>query len=149
MSDERKSRFPVVFAIVAVVGLLAALVWSGGLRWAGFQTEQARRLMHPERKPEVNVYTDTAKGPVSLANFVRELRVAWPGENLATVHAVASELATGLLHHSDIEVGSVDGGKFVPWPMPNWEAAQKIDAELKSMNGLFDDENRFVFRRRR
>jgi len=148
MPDERKSKFPIAFAVVLVVCFFGVLVWSGGWLWAGFQAEQIQRAILPERKPEGNVYDATAKGPVSLANFVRELRVAWPGENVATVHAAACELATGLLHHGDIEVGSLEGKTFVPWSMSRWEAARKIDTELKSMHDFLQDENRYVFRRK-
>ena len=64
------------------------------------------------------------------------------------VHHAAIEVAVGLLHHSDIEVGSQVEGAFVPWRMPAWKAAEKIRNEISAASGFMTQEGRYVFRRK-
>ncbi len=138
--------------LLAVIGLGVALVQSGAghasrqlVGWLGFDLH---RKLFPEQDAAGPTYDETAKGPLALAALVGQLRAAWPGESLAVVHGAACDVATGLLHHRDIEVGSLTGGKFVPWPMSRWAAEEKIRREVMAMPGLLTDETDYVFRRK-
>jgi len=62
-----------------------------------------------------------------LAEFVAKSRLAWPQAEVGGVHEAAVDVAVGLLHHSDIEVGSTVGGVFVRWEISDWQAAEKSD----------------------
>ena len=106
------------------------------------------RSIFPEQNPERPIYDDTAMAPVDLATFVQKARIAWPKEDYGTVHHAAIEVAVGLLHHPDIEVGSRVGGTFVPWRMTAWSAAAKIRREMSASHGYLSEEGRYVFRRR-
>jgi len=139
-----KTRHKVTIGIVCG-GLVAGLVFAAPLRWSA---GSMYRAVFPEQDPERPVYDDTAMAPVDLAAFVRQARVAWPQADYGTVHQAAIEVAAGLLHHPDIEIGSWAGGTFVPWRMTAWSAAAKIKRELSASHGYFSEEGRYVFRRR-
>jgi hypothetical protein len=64
------------------------------------------------------------------------------------VHGATLDVARGLLMHPDIEVGSLVDGKFTPWALSPWAAAQKIHDEVAAMPGFLSDQNRYVFRRK-
>jgi hypothetical protein len=94
------------------------------------------------------VYSRLSTAPVSAAHLVRELRSCWGVEHgVGSVHGFVREVATCLLHHEDVEVGEVRGGMFVPWPLPSYDADDKIDAELMAMDTFLDDESQYVFRK--
>ncbi len=79
---------------------------------------------------------------------MRDARRAWPQADVVVVHGAALEVATGLLMHSDIEVGSMVDGTFVPWRMSPWNASEKIHEEIGGMAGFLSDQSRYVFRRK-
>jgi hypothetical protein len=60
------------------------------------------------------------------------------------VHGFVREVATCLLDHEDVEVGDVRDGRFVSWSLPSWDADEKIDAELTTMDTFLDDDSRYV-----
>ena len=149
-SERRPKLSQKAKAVVLIVGMMLAgviglLAVQGRIGWTA---DTVGRMVAPEQKPEGNTYEATAKGPVSLATFVTDARKSWPGESVATVHEAAGELAEGMLHQGDIEVGSLEGTKFVPWSMPPWKAARRIHTELGAMNDFLSDEGRIVFRRK-
>jgi hypothetical protein len=95
------------------------------------------------------VYSRLSSEPVSAAHLVRELRSRWGVEHgVGSVHGFVREVATCLLHHDDVEVGDVTAGRFVPWQLASWDADEKIDAELMTMDLFLDDESKYVFRKR-
>ncbi|MBE0543193.1 MAG: hypothetical protein IH623_17755 [Verrucomicrobia bacterium] len=95
------------------------------------------------------VYHRLSSQSVVAAHLVRELRSRWGVEHgIGSVHGFVREVATCLLHHEDVEVGDMQAGTFVPWALPQWDADDKIDAELMAMETFLDDENRYVFRKR-
>lgn len=130
------------------VGVLRPGVWRTARQLAGWVSFDVHRKLFPEQDAAGPIYQDTAKGPLSLAALVRQFRAAWPSENLTTVHGAAGEVVTGLLHHSDIEVGKLVGGKFVPLPVSRWEAEERIRTELRSAREFFTGEDDYVFRRK-
>jgi hypothetical protein len=96
------------------------------------------------------VYRQLSTEPVSAAHLVRELRQRWGSEHgVGSVHGFVREVATCLLEHEDVEVGDIAAGRFVSWTLAPWEAEEKIDAELMAMDSFLEDEDRYVFRRRR
>src|SRR5881628_1588526 len=99
MNPKRKVLLPALLAVVAL-----AAIFQAPLRWT---VKKIHREIYPEQIPERPVYDETAKAPVDLATFVRDARAAWPKADVAAVHAVASEVATGVLMRSDVEVGSM------------------------------------------
>lgn len=130
---------------VVFVGLVVSLAFAAPLRWSG---ASLYRSIFPEQDPERPVYDDTAIAPVDLATFVQKARLAWPKADYSTVQQAAVDVAVGLLHHPDIEVGSRAGGTFVPWRMASWSAAAKIRREMTASTGYLSEEGRYVFRRR-
>lgn len=132
--------------LAALLGAVAlGAVFQAPLRWTA---KKIHRKIYPEQIPERPVYDDTAKAPVDLATFVRDARRAWPKADVSLVHAVTLEVATGLLMRSDIEIGSMVDGKFVPWRMSPWTASAKIHEEIGGMPGFLSDQSRYVFRRK-
>src|SRR3982751_2457870 len=61
-----------------------------------------------------SAYERTKSGPLSLATMIKEMSDAWPKETIPVIHTAALEVATALLHRSDIEVGEIVDGKFMP-----------------------------------
>jgi hypothetical protein len=153
MPSREKNQVGVAFlALLILVGIGSVLFQSGGARsvrqyvaWISFDIH---RKLFPEQNAAGPTYDETAKGPVALASIVRQLHRGWPDEGVSVVHHAAREVATGLLHHDDIQVGNLVGGKFVPWRLTPWAAAEKIDTELKAMPDFLIDETRYVFRRK-
>lgn len=132
--------------LAALLGAVAlAAVFHAPLRWTA---GKIHREIYPEQNPERPVYDDTATAPVDLATFVRAARQAWPKADVSMVHAVAGEVATGLLMRPDIEVGSLVNGTFVVWDLAPWRAAEKIHEEMGGMPGFLAEPNRYVFRRK-
>lgn len=139
----KTKRNAVLAALLGAVALGA--IFQAPLRWTA---QKIHRGVFPEQNPERPVYDDTAKAPVNLATFVQDERKAWPQADLTTVHAVTLEVATGLLMHPDIEVGSMERGTFVPWRLAPWQAAARIHEEVGGMPGFLSDPSRYVFRRK-
>ena len=95
------------------------------------------------------VYHRLSSQPVTAAHLVRELRTRWGVEHgIGSVHGFVREVATCLLHHDDIEVGDMKNGEFVPWPLPAWDADERLSKELMAMHSFLDDESQYVFRKR-
>src|SRR6476469_6838899 len=95
------------------------------------------------------VYGRLSAGPVAAAHLVRELRKRWGvEEGVGSVHGFVREVAACLLHHEDVEVGDMRGGRFAPWSLAPWDADQRIDTELMTMESFLDDETQYVFRKR-
>ena len=122
-----------------------AAIFQAPLRWTA---KKIHREILPEQNPERPVYDETAKAPVDLATFVQDARHAWPKADVARIHAVTLEVATGLLLRSDIEVGSMVDGRFVRWRTSPWEASKRIHEEIGGMSGFMSDRNQYVFRRK-
>ena len=92
------------------------------------------------------IYEGLGRAPFPLARLVRELHAKWgeaPG--VPSVHGFVREVATCLLHRSDVQVGDVDKGRFVPWHVEPEDADVRIDTELMAMTAFLDDEVRYVF----
>ena len=90
--------------------------------------------MHMSQQSEMadQVYWRLAGGPVSAAILVQEIQARWGvGHSIASVRLFVSEVANGLLHRSDVEVGCVRGGHFSPWGVEPWEAADRIEKQLR------------------
>lgn len=140
MKTKLKALLGILVGTVALAAIFQApLRWSAG---------KVHREIFPEQIPERPVYDETAKAPVDLATFVRDARLAWPKADVAVVHAATLDVATGLLMRSDIEVGSVVDGAFVPWRMSPWQASGKIREEIGGMAGFLSEPSRYVFRRK-
>lgn len=138
--------------LLVAIGVGAILVQPGGLRASRQMAEwfgsHVRRKMFPEQNAAGPTYDDTAHGPVALAGVIARMHASWPGESVAVVHGAACEVVAGLLHQRDIEVGSLESGKFVSSSMSPWQAEEKIRGELGAMPTLLTDESRYVFRRK-
>lgn len=93
-------------------------------------------------------YERTKSGPLSLATVVKELREAWPKENIPVVHSAALEVGTALLHRGDIEVGEMVDGKFVPSPNAPWQTNEQMQSDLKDTSTPFENDRRYIFRRK-
>ena len=144
MNPVRKTKLKTLLAALLCLVALA-VIFQAPLRWTA---RMMHREIYPEQIPERPVYDDTAKAPVDLATFVRDARLAWPKADVAMVHAVALDVATGLLLRPDIELGSMVDGKFVAWRMSPWQAAEKMHGEIGGMAGFLSDQGRYVFRRK-
>ncbi len=141
-----------IFGLVVLGVGVVGVVQAGGpgsagqyLQWLGVDLH---RRLFPEQNPEGPVYADTANGPVALARIVRDARAAWPEQSVAVVHRAVLEVATGLLHRRDIEVGGFAGKPFVASPLKPWDASERIGAELGARKEWYDDGTRYVFRRK-
>jgi len=144
MNPGTKKKLKVLLVtLLSTVAL--ALIFQAPLRWTA---GKIHRELFPEQNPERPVYDDTAQAPVDLANFVKDARLAWPQANVTVVHGAALDVATGLLMHPDIEVGSVVNGTFVPWHMAPWQASARIHEEVGGMAGFLAEPSRYVFRRK-
>lgn len=140
MNPKMKTLSAVLLCTIALI-----VIFQAPLRWTA---KKIQRDLSPELLPERPVYDDTAKAPVNLATFVRDARRAWPKADVAVIHAVTLEVATGLLMRPDIEVGSMVNGVFVPWDMAPWKASRRIHEEIGGMSGFMSDQSRYVFRRK-
>ncbi len=86
--------------------------------------------------------------PVVSADLVRELRARWGSDHgVGSVRRFVEEVVACLLHHDDVEVGDMAEGRFTPWSLEPWDAHKKIADELMSMDALFEDQTRYVFRK--
>ena len=95
------------------------------------------------------VYGRLSAETVSTASLVRELRNSWgPEHGVREVHRFICEALACLLNHDDVEVGNVDASGFVSWTLDPWDAMDKIEDDLMSMNSFFDDDGKYVFRKR-
>ena len=140
MKTKRKVLLATLLGTIAL-----AVIFQAPLRWTA---RKMHRGIFPEQIPERPVYDVTAKAPVDLATFVWDARRAWPKADVAMVHAAALAVADGLLLRSDIEVGSVVEGKFVPWRMSPWTAAKEIHEQIGGLPGFLSDQGHYVFRRK-
>jgi hypothetical protein len=155
VADSAREKIKLGFAFVGVLilaGVGLVQLQPGGVRASrqmfGWFGSHVQRKLFPEQNADGPTYDETAKAPVSLASGIGQLHAGWPGESVAVVHGAAVEVAAGLLHRGDIEVGSLEGGKFIPWSLTPWQAEEKIRTELMAMPGFLTDENRYVFRRK-
>ena len=95
-----------------------------------------------------SVYARLKEGPVPTSHLVRELRDRWGADHgVSAVHGFLREVATCLLWHSDVELGELKGGRYVPWVLEPEDANTKIEEELMSMDAFLEDESRYVFRK--
>jgi hypothetical protein len=95
------------------------------------------------------VYSRLAVGPVTAADLAWELRNRWDAEHgVGSVHDFVREVATCLLHRDDVQVGDLEGGRFLAWQHPPWDADHRIDSELMAMDSRLDDKTRYVFRKK-
>lgn len=140
MNTKLKALLATLICTIALAALFQA-----PLRWTA---KKLHRDVFPEQIPERPLYDETARAPVDLASFVRDARRAWPKADVSMVHAVALDVATGLLMRTDIEVGNLADGEFMPWRLSPWQSAQKIHDEMAGMSGFLSDQGRFVFRRK-
>lgn len=144
MKLTSKKMLKTFLAFLLGVIVLAAL-FPAPLRWTA---KKIQREVFPEQIPEGPVYADTAKTPVDLATFVHDARRAWPKAGVSVVHGATLDVATGLLMHPDIEVGSVVNGAFVAWHLSPWQASAKIREEIGGLSGFLSEPSRYVFRRK-
>jgi hypothetical protein len=115
-------------------------------RWVIFD---ARFKLSLEQDPAGPAYYGaTAKGPLTLASVVHDFRVAWHGQKREMINEGACEVAMALLHHGDVEVGDLVGGKFIPWELTRWDAAEKIHTEMMAQPNFLEDEQHYIFRRK-
>lgn len=92
------------------------------------------------------IRTRLRKAPVPASDMIREIREAWgPAHGVGAVHGFIREVATCLLHY-EVEIGDLIDGRFVSWGLEPWDADEKIDHELMSMDAFLEDDSRYVFR---
>jgi hypothetical protein len=139
----RKYLITSLAALLGAVGLVA--FYPAPFRWTA---KKIQRAVYPEQILEGPVYAETARAPLDLATFVRDARRAWPQAGVRVVHGATVDVATGLLMHPDIEVGSIVNGAFVAWDLSRWRASAKIREELAGMSGFLAEPRRYVFRRK-
>jgi hypothetical protein len=85
-----------------------------------------------------DVYTRMGQRPVASADLVHELRARWgPEPGVGSVHRFVEEVVACLLHHDDVQVCDMTGGRFTPWSLEPWDAYKKIADELMSMDVFF------------
>ena len=142
--NPKKKKLKIFLAALLGATALVAL-FPSPFRWTATKIQ---REIYPEQIPERPVYDETAKAPVDLATFVRDARRAWPKAGVSVVHGATVDVATGLLMHPDIEVGSFVNGTFMAWPLSPWRASAKIREEIAGMSGFLSESNRYVFRRK-
>jgi hypothetical protein len=141
---SRRVRFGVLGVVVLLAGL--GLNQRPAVEWL---CADVRLKLFPWEDASRPIYSDPHLYPsMSLARFVRELRAAWPEQNVAVVHAAALELATALLHHTAIEAGSITDKKFSPSPRAGWNEVEAMRLELHAADTFFHDETPYVFRRK-
>lgn len=136
--------------------MLALLVWrlpSGSLasayRMPAWVFDSARLRLSLRQDASAGPYHERAvKGSLTLATIVAELRAAWPGEPAAVVNPAALEVATDLLHRSDVEAGEIVGGSFRSLALPPWAVNQRIRADVLASKDFFQDADRYVFRKK-
>jgi hypothetical protein len=153
MESREKNRMSWVLAgLPGLIALGTVVVQSGGVHGAsqlpGWLGSSVRRKIFPEQYGAGLIHDELAKAPVALATLVGQFRVAWPGEGVAAVHSAAMEVAADLLHQGDVQVGDLEAGKFVPWPIKPWAAEEKIRAELLAQPGFYANDRQIVFRRK-
>lgn len=95
-----------------------------------------------------DAYERTAVAPLALATVAREMRTAWPHHSIGVINGAALEVGTALLHRSDIEVGELVGGIFVPAEAARWTVNQQMIAEIEGAPALYQNEHAYVFRRK-
>jgi hypothetical protein len=52
------------------------------------------------------------------------------------------------LDYDDVEVGDIDADRFVAWTLERWDAFDKIEEDLMSLESFFDNDGKYVFRMR-
>jgi hypothetical protein len=138
---------------IALLAAVAVLVAKYGVRslhrapaWA---VAAVKLTLSLEQDPSAGAFYDrTGTGPLPLAAVVQEFRAAWPKENITLIHTAALEVGTALLHRSDIEIGEMIGGKFVPSPDAPWQTNEQMRSELSHASKPFENDRRYVFRRK-
>ena len=95
------------------------------------------------------IYGRLSTKPVSVACLVRELRDSWgPEHGVREVHRFVCEALACLLDYDDVEVGDIDADRFVAWTLERWDAFDKIEEDLMSLESFFDNDGKYVFRMR-
>jgi len=112
------------------------------VRWT---EESILRVLFPEQNPETPIYRDSSITTLDLSDFIKDAREAWPDASVAIVHAAAFEVAKGLLHHSEVQVGSLEDGTFTSWELAPWKAAKRIKHELAIEKTYMAHQGRYVF----
>lgn len=150
-APKRLRLLPAVTAILLT--LLVVFIAKNGVRslhrvprW----TSDAIKLrVFPTEDASAGAFYDrTAHAPLPLAVILRELQQEWPKASAALVHHAGLEVGTALLHRSDIEAGEILDGKFVPLESPPWHINEMMIAEVRASPALFDNERKYVFRRK-
>lgn len=153
MTPRSKSRHLVIPGTAVLLALLGVFLAKNGLRsihrWPAWTSEAIKLKLFPLENASAGApYDRTALGPLPLATILREMQQAWPRETVARIHEAGLEVGTALLHRSDVEVGELVDGKFAPYPGPSWHINALMVSEIKSSATLFDNEHRYVFRRK-
>lgn len=152
--NAREKRRPVLFIVAGVApALIAAFIWQNGAsslyrapQWA---VSSIKLKLSLAQDASAGAYYDrTARAPLPLATIVKELRTAWPTESVTGIHDAALEVGTALLHRSDIEVGKLVEGKFLPSQSTPWDANELMVTEVTRSLGLFEKDQVYVFRRK-
>lgn len=94
------------------------------------------------------VYAKLSRTELPASYLVHVICEKWGSiANPSTVHLFVAESVACLLRNEDIEVGDVIEGKFIPWLIKPWDAAQKIEDEICSLGDYLADESQYVFRK--
>ncbi len=81
--------------------------------------------------------------------MIREIREEWgPSHGVVEVHHFVREVGTCLLWGNDVEVGHIEDGQFVAWPVEPEEADERIAEELVPMDQFWEDPTCYVFRQK-
>jgi hypothetical protein len=152
-SAKRSRKLPIVTAILTAS--IAAFIWKNGTgslhrvpQWVFVSAKLKLLPLEDASAGPHSPYERTKSGPLSLAAMVKEMRDAWPAENISLVHTAALEVATALLHRSDIEAGELVDGKFVPYQFSRWHLNELMTSEVGASSVPFDNQRIYVFRRK-
>ena len=141
------------FAAVSLLALIVIFIISMGpdslYRMPAWTVDAIRLKLSLKQDASADAYYNRTKsGLLPLATVVREMREAWPKENITLIHQAALEVGTGLLHRSDIAAGELVDGTFVPFSSPSWNTNADMIYEVMNSSVLFENDHRYVFRRK-
>lgn len=151
-----KNKIPFEVGVIGVAVVLALVAWrlpSGSLasayRLPAWLFDSARLRLSLRQDAAAGGYHERVmKSSLPLSTIIAEMRAAWPGASATVVNHAALEVATDLLHRSDVEAGEIVDGSFHPLALPPWAVNQRIRADLLAARDFFQDSDRYVFRRR-
>lgn len=151
-----KGKIPLEVGLIGVAILLALVAWrlprgslESAYRMPGWVFDGARLRLSLRQDASAGSYHERAqKGTLALATIVSEMRAAWPGEPAVVVNHTALQVATDLLHQSDVEAGEIVDGHFRPLALPPWVVNQRIRADVLASRDFFQEADRYVFRRK-